>query len=91
MGEYRKRPVTVDAVQFSGDNFTEADLFGGGASGPVFYDGAHLKIRTLEGLMLVSPGDWIIRGVKGEFYPCKPDIFDATYEPAAHQETPHEG
>ena len=42
----------------------------------------HLQIRTLEGVQLVSWGDWIIQGVKGELYPCKPDIFDLTYEPA---------
>lgn len=42
--------------------------------------GHHLMIYTLEGKMLACPGDWIIRGVKGEFYPCKPDIFEATYE-----------
>ena len=41
-----------------------------------------LKINTLEGCMEASPGDWIIRGVQGEFYPCKPDIFEATYEEA---------
>lgn len=41
-----------------------------------------IVIGTLEGDMTASPGDWIIRGVKGEFYPCKPDIFEATYEPA---------
>ena len=41
-----------------------------------------LIISTLEGLHCADPGDWIIRGVQGEFYPCKPDIFDATYEPA---------
>jgi hypothetical protein len=45
-------------------------------------------IRTLEGPMRVSPGDYIIKGVQGEFYPCKPDIFEATYEPV---ETPHNG
>lgn len=39
-----------------------------------------LHISTLEGVMTASPGDWIIRGVKGEYYPCKPDIFEATYE-----------
>jgi hypothetical protein len=44
--------------------------------------GPHISIRTLEGTHAAQPGDWIIRGVKGEFYPCKPDIFDATYEPA---------
>ena len=42
-----------------------------------------LDIPTLEGVMTASPGDWIIRGVKGELYPCKPDIFDATYEPVS--------
>ncbi len=41
-----------------------------------------MLVRTLEGTMAANPGDWIIRGVKGEFYPCKPDIFEATYEPA---------
>lgn len=42
----------------------------------------HGSINTLEGMMTVCPGDWIITGVKGEYYPCKPDIFEATYEPA---------
>lgn len=50
--------------------------------GAVFADGDSLTIRTLEGRMIATPGDWIIRGVKGELYPCKPDIFAATYEPA---------
>jgi hypothetical protein len=45
-------------------------------------DGPSLALDTLEGTMTASPGDWIIRGVQGEFYPCKPDIFDATYEEA---------
>lgn len=43
--------------------------------------GPHIEIRTLEGTMAALPGDWIIQGVQGEFYPCKPDIFEATYEP----------
>ena len=42
-----------------------------------------VSVATLEGPLNVSPGDWIIKGVQGEFYPCKPDIFDATYEPAS--------
>ena len=42
-----------------------------------------IAITTLEGIMIASPGDWIIRGIQGEFYPCKPDIFEATYEPAS--------
>lgn len=48
----------------------------------VSYETANLFIDTMEGEMMASPGDWIIKGVKGEFYPCKPDIFEATYEPA---------
>jgi hypothetical protein len=50
--------------------------------GEIWRDGEDLWIGTLEGNMVASPGDWIIRGVKGELYPCKPDIFAATYEPA---------
>lgn len=46
------------------------------------YHGDTVLIPTLEGIMIASPGDWIIRGVKGELYPCKPDIFAATYDPA---------
>jgi hypothetical protein len=49
---------------------------------------ARLSIATLEGDMWVAVGDWIIKGVKGEFYPCKPDIFDATYEPAEDTQFP---
>jgi len=52
-------------------------------AGEVWRDGDDLWIGTLEGPHRADPGDWIIRGVKGELYPCKPDIFDATYEPAA--------
>lgn len=47
-----------------------------------WYNKPHIAIRTLEGVMRAVPRDWIIRGVKGELYPCKPDIFAATYEPA---------
>jgi hypothetical protein len=50
------------------------------AGGPRMVDDGAVEIATLEGVMRADPGDWIIRGVKGEFYPCKPDIFDATYE-----------
>jgi hypothetical protein len=50
------------------------------APGQIWRDGNDLWIGTLEGCMICSQGDWIIRGVKGELYPCKPDIFEATYE-----------
>ena len=66
MPRFRKRPVVIEAVQWTGPGFTE--------------------IETLEGTMTAFPGDWIITGVKGEQYPCKPDIFEATYTP--HEEIP---
>lgn len=80
---FRKRPLEVEAVQFDGQqvrNVLEAfdNKINYVASDGV--DRLFLSIRTLEGLMEVSPGDWIIKGIKGEFYPCKPDVFEATYE-----------
>jgi hypothetical protein len=89
--KYRKRPVVIEAMRFGA--YTEALPFGdlywwlydGGCSfrleqvdpGPAF-----MLIYTLEGWMRADIGDWIIRGVKGEHYPCKPDVFAMTYEPA---------
>ena len=81
MAKYRKKPVVIEAVRFrSGeqDGCFNADVIAGNIRYPE--DGTML-IRTLEGVMCAQPGDWIIRGVKGELYPCKPDIFEATYEP----------
>jgi hypothetical protein len=77
---FRKRPVVVEAVQFTGSNASECFAFCPVAC-EAFVRGSGLVIPTLEGDMAVRPGDWIIRGVKGEFYPCKPDIFAVTYEP----------
>jgi hypothetical protein len=74
---YRKRPVEVDAVRFNG-NFDEIERFCGGDAE---YRNGELVVATWEGALRASPGDWIIRGVRGEFYPCKPDVFDVTYEP----------
>lgn len=81
MARYRKKPV-VEAVQFfSGEQPHELaiDVIAERIRYPE--DGTAL-INTLEGTMTANSGDWIIRGVKGELYPCKPDIFAATYEPA---------
>ncbi len=80
MGKYRKKPVIIEAVCFTGINFQEIKGFVGGDYGKD-KDGNGV-IATLEGAMKISNGDWIIKGVKGEFYPCKPDIFEATYEKA---------
>jgi hypothetical protein len=81
MSKYRKKPVVIEAVEFTGGNINEVwDTFGAGAIyGPVEND-PNAYIDTPEGRMTATPGDWIIRGVKGELYPCKPDVFEATYE-----------
>lgn len=79
---WRKKPVVIEAVHFDGTNHDEAVRFVGTAA-TVTGRTRELHIKTLEGLMHVSPGDWIIRGVRGEFYPCKPDIFADTYDPEA--------
>ena len=77
--KFRKKPVVVEAVQWS-RNVDEMRAFCGDVALFEFSEsGPHLSIRTLEGTMDANPGDWIIRGVKGELYPCKPDIFAATY------------
>lgn len=90
MGKFRKKPVVIEAVQWK-----DGGLKGGatrwmvdainaepGKPGSVMRIGNEVQIYTLEGTMTASDGDWIIRGVNGELYPCKPDIFEKTYEPA---------
>lgn len=82
--KFRKKPVVIDAVQWMGKDDTNriANWLaqqGANLSGWLFHD-TDITIPTLEGSMIALPCDWIIRGVKGEFYPCKPDIFEATYE-----------
>ena len=78
---YRKKPVEVEAVQWDGTNGEAIKEWGAGfrkieyaLTPPV------LRIYTLEGTMEASLGDWVIKGIQGELYPCKPDIFKATYE-----------
>lgn len=75
--KYRKKPVVVEAIQYNGENKVEIQLFMGRYLDETVKG---LKIPTLEGVHLASVGDYIIKGVKGEFYPCKPDIFAMTYE-----------
>jgi hypothetical protein len=76
--KYRKKPVVIEALQWTG-NHEEMETFIG-AHGDVGLD--YVWIETLEGVMIAKIGDYVIKGVKGEFYPCKPDIFEATYEVA---------
>jgi hypothetical protein len=87
MNRYRKKPVVIDAIQFTGaesykqmcEVWAQKDFVG--HSG-YFEPANDLKIFTLEGTHQANIGDWIIKGVKGQYYPCKPDIFEATYERA---------
>lgn len=82
---FRKKPVVIEAVQFTGGNAFEVWGFMGRAdlvTNMELHSTDCPAIETLEGVMTAHPGDWIIKGVKGEFYPCKPDIFALTYESA---------
>ena len=77
--KYRKKPVVIEAIQWTGNNLYECLIFMGcESSQPNCNNG--ISIQTLEGTMLASIGDYIIKGVAGELYPCKPDIFEKTYE-----------
>jgi hypothetical protein len=85
MGLYRKKPVVIRAQRLmpGRELATRLALWcGGRISEEEDYQAPSIIIPTLEGDHLARPGDWIIEGVQGEFYPCKPDIFEATYEPA---------
>lgn len=90
--KFRKKPVVIEAMQFDGSwQSAQPILVWMETDRPLDRSGARwsdnngagpfIHINTLEGEMTASPGDWIIKGVKGEFYPCKPDIFEQTYEP----------
>jgi hypothetical protein len=86
--QFRKKPVVIEAIQASGAPESNREIINWtrGSATPAYMDkhpsrGECLSINTLEGAQWVSPGDWIIRGVAGEFYPCKPDIFAASYDP----------
>ena len=91
--KFRKKPVVIEAVQLKEDNCEEVKAFINDGSleiirtemhnldlTSVIYESDYL-INTLEGQMRISLGDWVIKGVNGEFYPCKPDIFEKTYDP----------
>ena len=78
--KFRKKPVVIDAIQWTGKNYDEVSTFAYDSERTVFISENNLIITTLEGDMIANVGDWIIKGVKGELYPCKPDIFEETYE-----------
>ena len=76
--QFRKKPVVIQAMQLTED-INNLLVIKGWCNAKSGADGS-LKIETLEGVMTAVTGDWIIKGVNGEFYPCKPDIFEKTYE-----------
>ena len=81
--QYRKKPVVVDAVLLTEDNRKEVAewiVSNGGQANVLEWEDNMFMIDTLEGRMKADLGDYIIKGVKGEFYPCKPDIFESTYD-----------
>ena len=80
--KYRKKPVVIEAVQWTGENWADIDEWMSVYPHQTFPSAGKIEIDTLEGTMTANEGDWIIQGVNGEFYPCKPDIFEKTYEPA---------
>ena len=87
--QYQKRPVVIEAFQWTGGHDQKEDpawIVDAIERGDVYFQGGdkpYLTIKTLEGKMRASVGDWIVKGIKGEIYPCKPDIFAATYQPVA--------
>lgn len=88
MHKYRKKPVVIEAMQVPPLTLVDPRmildewLFENQGDTPLRYVGDEIIIPTLEGEMRAQIGDWIIKGVNGELYPCKPDIFEKTYEPA---------
>ena len=84
--KYRKKPVVIEAIQWTGKNDEEFFDFSNQSfesAGKYFIGNTTnetLSIETLEGTMIANVGDYIIKGVSGEFYPCKPDIFEKTYD-----------
>lgn len=83
---FRKKPVEIAAIQYTGYNWKDVAFFCGdwkGTDCPIAVRGANtddMLIRTLEGVMNCPVGHWVIKGLAGEFYPCRPDIFEQSYE-----------
>lgn len=84
--KFRKKPVVIEAIQYRNEgDLGDAIAFLGNSfeSQQSLGSVTRLAIQTLEGVLYASEGDWLIRGIKGEHYACKPDIFEATYEPVS--------
>jgi hypothetical protein len=85
MPKFRKKPVVIEARQWSGDAIDVDEFIEWIMPWSIGLQGDRLVLFTLEGNMEANPGDYVIRGVAGEFYPIKPDIFAATYEPVEEE------
>ena len=80
MAQYKKKPVVVEAIQWTGDNLADVLKFTGSEKCEEKVEGVELAIHTPEGNHCAQLNDYIIKGIQGGFYPCKPDIFEETYE-----------
>lgn len=85
MPKFRKKPVVIEAMQYTRESRDDVIQWCGALGTAIGEDGARYELEniivsTLEGEVRASLGDWIIQGIAGEFYPCKPDIFEQTYE-----------
>lgn len=83
MQQYIKKPVVIEAVQYTGNNYSEIRDF---MQADFKITDTGIIIKTLEGNHLAKPSDFIIRGIKGEFYPCKEEIFNLTYDKIKQEE-----
>jgi hypothetical protein len=80
MAQFRKKPVVIEAMLWDGTSVADLREFFGAFSEWGLAECEYVEIRTLEGTMTANPGDWIIKGLKGEFYPCKPEVFQISYD-----------
>jgi hypothetical protein len=80
--KYRKKPIEIEAIQFLPTNVQEVAAWCGASIGDQKTGANSLYVHTLEGIMKATYGDYIIKGIKGEFYPCRADIFEASYDQA---------
>ena len=94
MTKYRKKPVEIEAFQYDGDFMNKDGYYyvpgwavNAKLEGVLYFEDGELFVNTLEGRHHASVGDYIIKGVKGELYPCKPDIFEMTYEEVNNKST----
>ena len=87
MPKYRKKPIVIEAIKWTGENIKEIEGFCSKDHINFHPRGKYLEIGTLEGWMEATKGDYIIKGIEGEFYPCKPDIFHKTYDEVGEEPT----